>query len=85
MEPHPRLRTPEGGTVNETTQDISILMQVIRTLLELSEEAEDHGLEAHEAIHTASVLAEDIASTWEPDMFDDEEQRILTSLLNNVH
>ena len=66
-----------------TTHDISVLMGVVRGIMDLADECE--GMERLQAIHAASVLAEDMASTWEPDLFDEEEQRILTSLLNNVH
>ena len=63
--------------------DISILMKTIKTIMQIADECEDD--ERLEAIHAASILAEDMTTTWEPELFDDEEQRILSSLLNNVH
>jgi len=63
--------------------DISILMQTVKTIMQIADECE--GDERLEAIHAASILAEDMTTTWEPELFDDDEQRILSSLLNNVH
>jgi|TARA_R100000084_G_scaffold81623_1_gene37864 hypothetical protein len=65
------------------TMDISLLMGTVRALVTLAEDLD--GMDRATAMHTASVLAEDMASMWEPDLFDDDEQALLTSLLNNVH
>ena len=85
VEPHCRLRDPRGDTVNNSTElaDISSLLQTVKTIMEIADECD--GMERVEAIHAASILAEDMTSTWEPDLFDDDEQRLLSSLLNNVH
>ena len=66
----------------ESTSKISELMEVLYLIHETSQSTT---VPAEQMLTSmaANALAEEIASSWEPDLFDAEEQRLITKLLNN--
>ena len=66
----------------QSTAKISELMEVLYLIYESSESTT---VPAEKVLTSmaAHALAEEIAGSWEPDLFDDEERKLITTLLNN--
>ena len=65
----------------QSSSKISELMDVLYLM---HEAAQSTSVPSEQAITTmaAHALAEEIASSWEPNLFDDDERELITKLLN---